>query len=215
MQQQYHTSTTSSLPCCSRLPASPHAHCSHSPARPQEFGKKLDKDQQTDWMIEQLRDPIYQSTYASVEKAIDAQQPIAGSMFWKLAIPVFNRQDARGPYGVGNSDSTMRIIQDHAEYMKRKMNGVPPRPECGVGAWFGTLDQASGQRDCANVPAAATAFYTPRANSDQVAAKLAEDLKAGRALVFPTRAACCKPGAGAFPDGCSVPSKRRMRRTAL
>lgn len=58
----------------------------------EEFGKKLNSDQQTEWMIQQLRDPIYQSTYASVEKAIDNKQPIAGSMFWKLAIPVFNGQ---------------------------------------------------------------------------------------------------------------------------
>jgi hypothetical protein len=62
----------------------------------EEFGKKLEPAQQTSFMIEQLRDPIYTSTYASVEAAINANQPIAGSMFWKLAIPVFDRQDPRG-----------------------------------------------------------------------------------------------------------------------
>lgn len=174
----------------------------------EEFGKKLDNDQQTDWMIEQLRDPIYQSTYASVEKAIDADQPIAGSMFWKLSIPIFDGQDARGPYGVDDRDSTMQIIQDHAEFMKRKMNSVPPRPECGLGSWFGTLDQQTGERNCADVPAAATSFYNPANNTDDVGAKLASDLKDGKALVFATKGACCKPGTGAFPEGCSVPSKR-------
>lgn len=62
----------------------------------EEFGKKLEPAQQTSFMIEQLRDPVYTSTYASVESAINANQPIAGSMFWKMSIPVFDRQDPRG-----------------------------------------------------------------------------------------------------------------------
>jgi hypothetical protein len=72
-----------------------------SPAKPvmfEEFGKKLDPAQQTTAAIERLRDPVYSSTYASVENAINANQPIAGSMFWKLAIPVFDRQDPRGEW---------------------------------------------------------------------------------------------------------------------
>lgn len=67
----------------------------------EEFGKKLDPAQQTGYMIEQLRDPVYTSTYASVENAINANQPIAGSMFWKLAIPVFDRQEPRGAWKRG------------------------------------------------------------------------------------------------------------------
>lgn len=62
----------------------------------EEFGKKLEPKEQTSFMIEQLRDPVYTSTYASVESAINANQPIAGSMFWKMSIPVFDRQDPRG-----------------------------------------------------------------------------------------------------------------------
>lgn len=106
----------------------------------------------------------------------------------------------------------MKIIQDHAEFMKRRMNSVPSRPECGLGAWFGTLDQASGERSCANVPSAAEAYYKPKANGDEVGAKLAKDLRDGKALVFPTKAACCKAGTGAFPEGCSGASARRLRR---
>lgn len=64
----------------------------------EEFGKKLEPAQQTSFMIEQLRDPVYTSTYASVESAINANQPIAGSMFWKMSIPVFDRQDPRGKF---------------------------------------------------------------------------------------------------------------------
>jgi len=120
-----------------------------------------------------------------------------------------------GPYGVEESDSTMRIIQDHAEFMKRKMNSMPPKPECGLGAWFGTLDQQTGERNCANVPSAGVAYYNPKANSDEVGARLAADLRAGKALVFPTKGACCKSGTGAFPEGCSAPTRpKKLRRAA-
>jgi len=62
----------------------------------EEFGKKLDSNQQTAEGIRALRDPIYASTYDNVEKAIGNGQPIAGSLFWKWAIPVFKKQDPRG-----------------------------------------------------------------------------------------------------------------------
>jgi hypothetical protein len=77
----------------------------------EEFGKKLEPAQQTAFMIEQLRDPVYTSTYASVEKAINASQPIAGSMFWKLAIGVFDRQDPRGKCALAVSPASHRAWQ--------------------------------------------------------------------------------------------------------
>jgi hypothetical protein len=94
--------------------------------------------------------------------------------------------------------------------MKRKLNSRPPRPECKLGAWFGTLDQATNECNCTNVPATAEAFYKPTANTEPVAKKLADDLKAGKDLVFPTKAACCKAGTGAFPEGCSGSTPRKL-----
>jgi len=79
----------------------------------EEFGKKLDGDQQTEWSIQQLRDPIYASTYSSVEKAIEQNQPIAGSMFWKLAIPVFDGQDARGKFVAHRNNSICPALHLH------------------------------------------------------------------------------------------------------
>jgi hypothetical protein len=70
----------------------------------------------------------------------------------------------------------MRVIQDHADWIKRKLNSVPSQPSCGLGAWFGTLDKDTDERGCANVPAAATAFHSPAEASDPVAIKLAADL---------------------------------------
>lgn len=60
------------------------------------FGKKLEPANQTSLMIAQLRDPVYNSTYVSVENATNTNQSIVGSMFWKLAVGVFDGQDARG-----------------------------------------------------------------------------------------------------------------------
>jgi len=171
----------------------------------EEFGKKLDPDQQSAEQIAALRDPIYRSTYASVERAIDRKEPIAGSLFWKWAIPVFDRQELRGPYGVLPTDSTMQYVQSHADFMKRKLNSVPPRPSCGLGAWFGQVDPESGKRSCVDVPAAAAAYYAPRnaEAGDPQGARLASDLRDGKALVFPTKIYCCKAGVGAHADGCN------------
>eukprot|EP00877_Chromochloris_zofingiensis_P009295 jgi/Chrzof1/4619/Cz14g20070.t1 len=166
----------------------------------EEFGKRLADDEQTDDEIARLRDPIYNSTYASVQRAIDMGLPIAGSLFWKWAIPVFQQQALRGPYGVLPTDTTMNLVQGHADFMKRKLNSIPPRPECSLGAWFG--QEVDGVRSCVNVPAVADAFYG-RANADAQATSMAADLKAGKVLVFPTKAHCCKEGTGAFAQGCS------------
>ncbi|GBF87864.1 mannan endo-1,4-beta-mannosidase [Raphidocelis subcapitata] len=176
----------------------------------EEFGKKLDNKEQTADGIRQLRDPIYASTYDSIEKAITANQPIAGSLFWKWAIPVFNRQDPRGPYGVLPTDTTMAYIREHAQFMKRKLNSVPPRPTCGLGAWFGAFNTDTQERSCVNRPKAAEAFFAI-SNGTTLAAgafaeedlKLAQALRAKSTLVFPTSAACCKPGTGAHEEGCS------------
>lgn len=94
----------------------------------------------------------------------------------------------------------MNLVQGHADFMKRKLNSIPPRPECSLGAWFG--QEVDGVRSCVNVPAVADAFYG-RANADAQATSMAADLKAGKVLVFPTKAHCCKEGTGAFAQGCS------------
>lgn len=169
----------------------------------EEFGKRLDPDQQSPEQIAALRDPIYRSTYASVERAIDRKEPIAGSLYWKWAIPVFDRQELRGPYGVLPTDSTMQYVQSHADFMKRKLNSVPPRPQCGLGAWFGQVDPDTGKRSCVNLPAASQAYYSNGKNGDAQAVRLASDLKDGKALVFPTKVYCCKAGVGAHADGCN------------
>jgi mannan endo-1,4-beta-mannosidase len=79
----------------------------------EEFGKKLDKNQQTADGIRSLRDPIYASTYDNMERALNNGQPLGGSLFWKWAIPVFEKQDPRGessggPFGFEAGQSVGR-----------------------------------------------------------------------------------------------------------
>lgn len=104
--------------------------------------------------------------------------------------------------------------------MKFKLNSIPPNPECGLNSWFGNIDTASQKRDCVDIPGLGEAYYklypqsanataaTPagllNAGYSQLAVEKAQDLKAGRALVFPTKAFCCKPGTGAHAEGCST-----------
>jgi hypothetical protein len=75
----------------------------------------------------QLRDPIYASTYASVEKAITGDQPIAGSLFWKWAIPVFNKQDPRGEHALGllRSSAAAQIWRAGARRLRRRLVVAP------------------------------------------------------------------------------------------
>jgi hypothetical protein len=75
-----------------------------------QFGENLNSEFERGWQQRQVqlteeeqlaanqqrRDAIYKAAYASVEMAVNDNQPIAGSMFWKLAIPVFNQQNPRG-----------------------------------------------------------------------------------------------------------------------
>lgn len=109
-------------------------------------------------------------------------------------------------------DTTMAYVKEHAQFMKRKLNSVPPRPDCGLGAWFGAFNTDTQERSCVNRPDAAKAYYalgnaTANAAVAQFGAedvKLAQALRAKSTLVFPTRAACCKPGTGAHEQGCTV-----------
>jgi hypothetical protein len=165
--------------------------------------------QQSSANIANMRDPIYKSTYDSVEKAIDSKKPIAGTLFWKWAIPVFQKQSPRGDYGVLTTDSTFKYIKDHAVYMKKKLNSVPPKPSCGLESWVGVVDPVTLKRTCNKVPGLAQAYYSlPASNASSLgvseeALTYAQQVKAGAQLVFPNKVYCCKPGVGAFENGCT------------
>lgn len=188
----------------------------------EEFGKRLESDSAGD--VANLRDPVYRATYAAIEDAVEASEPLLGSMYWKWAFPGSSAYAGagKGPYGVAPSDSTMKVIRDHAAKMYKLMGSVPPRPACiaapgekaapagALGAWFGTEGGA-----CVNDPDAALAWhalYGPDAKAGAKAADVdvapaslarAKALSAGETQVYPTKAQCCAPNLGAFKAGCA------------
>lgn len=72
----------------------------------EEFGRKLlppvnapggPQPADSSWRAQALagvRDPVYSSTYDEVELALGAGQPLLGSLFWQLHVPVFADQGA-------------------------------------------------------------------------------------------------------------------------
>ncbi|GBF87865.1 mannan endo-1,4-beta-mannosidase [Raphidocelis subcapitata] len=188
----------------------------------EEFGKSMDSDSPSD--IEALRDPVYEATYDAIEAAVENNEPLLGSMYWKWAFPgaSVHAGAGKGPYGVAPSDSTMKVIRDHSARMYKLMGSVPPRPSCmapngtaadapgAVGAWFPTAG-----RKCVNDPQAALAWHSLYGPDAAAAAtpellglpapslERAKQLEAGGMQVFPTRAACCAPNRGAFAAGCA------------
>lgn len=184
----------------------------------EEFGKKLE-DPENAGDIQELRDPVYQATYRSIEKAVQSGEPLLGSMYWKWDTPTIEK----GPYGVSATDSTMKIINSHAKKMHDLINAVPPRPGCiesditgTLGAWFPAVDKKSGERGCVNNPEVSLAYYTLYGPTEftpeqmesfgftNLAFAYAKALRRNQVKVFPTREECCAPGfLGAFPEGCS------------
>ncbi|KAI8471837.1 MAG: glycoside hydrolase superfamily [Monoraphidium minutum] len=187
----------------------------------EEFGKRLDNPDDAAG-VASMRDPVYRSTYAAIEAAVEDNEPLLGSMYWKWAFPTASSvAGGKGPYGVMPSDSTMKVIRDHSAKMFKLKDSVPPRVSCiappgaaanapgALGAWFG-----AGTK-CVNDPQAALAWemlYGPGADETAKAADFdfpaaslerAKALGAGLKQVFPTQAACCAPQTGAFTGGCA------------
>ncbi|KAF6251036.1 glycoside hydrolase superfamily [Scenedesmus sp. NREL 46B-D3] len=200
-----------------------HLEASESIGKPllfEEFGKKLDNPGDTS-ALSQLRDPVFAATYDAVQRAVQENKPLLGSLYWKWAVPGM----PKGPYGVDVQDSTMGVIKTHATIMHRLVNAIPPRPGCvlpaspdkKLGAWFASAaPNATSARGCVNAPEVSLAYYNlfgpggaPSATAEQlelsaVSIAYAKALHSGKVQVYPTRLDCCRAGGlGAFPQGCS------------
>ena len=59
---------------------------------------------------------------------------LTGSLFWRWDVQVYA---GAGPtdYGVRHFDSTVGLIGRHADTVRRRNAGQPPRAECGLGCW--------------------------------------------------------------------------------
>eukprot|EP01025_Chloroclados_australasicus_P031892 TRINITY_DN322_c0_g1_i2.p2 TRINITY_DN322_c0_g1~~TRINITY_DN322_c0_g1_i2.p2 ORF type:complete len:584 (+),score=68.95 TRINITY_DN322_c0_g1_i2:113-1753(+) len=148
----------------------------------EEFGKKLaTAEEQTQEKIRTLRDPVYAQTYQEVEKKIKGA--LAGTLFWQWHMPKFAGAGS-GDYGIMPQDSTFAIISQHTHYINRHIYSAQPSPKCQTECWV-----ADGYRSCKNIPEICL-HSKDNAGNNVVA------------LIYTSKRACCRPGMGAFENGC-------------
>jgi len=54
----------------------------------EEFGKRMDTENPSD--VAAQRDPVYRATYNAIEAAVEDNEPLLGSMYWKWAFPGYS-----------------------------------------------------------------------------------------------------------------------------
>ncbi|GMH32385.1 hypothetical protein BSKO_00219 [Bryopsis sp. KO-2023] len=181
------------------------------PVLVEEFGKKLMPNRHNPSSIRVLRDPVFKSTYSVVETAIAEGRGIGGTMFWRWDLPMF-LGSGRGEYGVAPGDSTFEYVSQHATFTNQWISSQPPRPECQLGCWIPHKSWIS--RQCEDLPEVCKAYWQVAEkanNASKVMRELRETsiLVGGRLIsmdglqVYPSKASCCRPGLGAFDQGCS------------
>eukprot|EP01026_Neomeris_dumetosa_P079424 TRINITY_DN867_c0_g1_i4.p2 TRINITY_DN867_c0_g1~~TRINITY_DN867_c0_g1_i4.p2 ORF type:complete len:266 (-),score=15.27 TRINITY_DN867_c0_g1_i4:330-1127(-) len=149
----------------------------------EEFGRRLFPPAQNVEGIRQQRDPIYKNIYQTIEKGIQQERPIVGSLFWRIFWPTY-AGETPDEYAVKLSDSTATIIKNHVRKLSLMMNSIPPQSECDLECWVPTQEQT-----CVNMAWACEEFYESPANHSQH-------------LYFTSQAECCWPVRGAFMEGC-------------
>lgn len=89
-----------------------------------------------------------------------------------------------GDYGVRPQDSTFKYVNSHTDFINVLLNSKPFRKGCLAECW--TPVQSGWSRSCKKMP------------------EVCENYVEGQEIrVFPNQLACCRPGQGAFANGCS------------
>lgn len=182
----------------------------------EEFGRLITADEWSPSVVTTKRNPVFRAAYTATKDSIDAGEPMTGAMFWEWKLPLhFNF--SKGGYGVLVEDSTIDEVRRYSNTLRQLLNSVPPRPACGLGAWFGVVNAVTQARTCVNRPQVSTMYYrspvatfgqepAPLTAQEAEAMRWVENLRGLRASVFPTEAACCRPMTGAFELGCTSTS---------
>jgi mannan endo-1,4-beta-mannosidase len=154
----------------------------------EEFGKKLVAGEDNvlfEQAIDRLRNPVFDTTYQMVEEALQKGQPLQGSLFWRWDLIIYEKQP-RADYGVRTYDTTFDLVRSHAKFVSELQASNPPAATCKLQCW---VPADSGDR-CVN---------RPKECSSQLKRK-----KKGSKPTYPTNLACCRPGMGAFQEGCKA-----------
>ncbi|GMH44902.1 hypothetical protein BSKO_12859 [Bryopsis sp. KO-2023] len=125
---------------------------------------------------------------SQVEQAMQDGKNVQGSLFWRWNMPLFSHM-GRGDYGVRPEDSTFQYVLRHTGFVNAMTNSQPPGQSCASECWV--PNDSGWTRDCKHMPEVCAAFWDNKNHKS-------EGLK-----VYPTKSACCRPGQGAFEEGCS------------
>jgi len=158
------------------------------------------------------RDPLFKGVYAWATAQLEgvntsavrtAPSPLAGAAFWRWDVGVYAGVKPTD-YGVGDGDSSTFAIVSAAGARSAALTAAlaPSRGEgCPAGCWV-PVPASAGKAKGACVDSPATCGLDGDAAleaSDRRAVVAAAD--AG-VRVYGSRAACCRPGLGAFVNGC-------------
>lgn len=179
----------------------------------EEFGKKLPPYQHNDANIKELRDPIFKTTFSMVEKSITEGSAIGGSMFWRWTLPMFAGH-GRGEYEVAMHDSTFQLIVEHAAFVSKWTNSIPPQHQCEANCWVPRTSLLT--KSCENLPQVCETYWkivedygfdnstsAIHALQEATAAVGHRHIGLNGLQVYTTKSACCLPGLGGHSQGCS------------
>ncbi|CAK0746787.1 hypothetical protein CVIRNUC_001718 [Coccomyxa viridis] len=169
----------------------------------EEFGKRLIKGKDNELFekaIDQLRNPVFQTTYRVVVDAIQSGRPLRGVLFWRWDMQVYAGTDP-ADYGVRVEDTTFDLIRQNADQLKILSAQQPPNAACRVGCWVPEIHAGtfSTVNRCMNQPSVCKAAAKQVGRGDSLSLNSSPQ----PAEVYSSQASCCKPGLGAFQDGCS------------
>jgi len=151
----------------------------------------------------QQRDAVFQPLLAEIQRHMsqsegeeneeESPSPLAGSLFWKHAFPIYKDSASQDEYGVHPDDATYHLLTEHAGWVNSHMNRKVPRvsnnDECveeGRVCWVPTTSWAGLVRTCGQQKC------------------VVEEEKDG-AGVFLSKEMCCRAGLGGWgSEGCGM-----------
>jgi hypothetical protein len=170
----------------------------------EEVGRKLEPAPAGAEAIAARRDPIFGAAAAAVERALAERGALAGWLFWQVDLRLYAASPPH-PYAVEESSSTWAAWAAHAARVAAHGRAQPPDAACAAaagaargGCWAPLTSLWGAVRQCRPAPAACAALRAG-GRFDAAAGRLAPPA----AQAFATREECCRPGAGAFAEGCN------------
>ena len=175
----------------------------------EEVGRKMDPAPASAEQLSARRDPVYAAVYEAVEASIAQGGALVGSLYWDWYLPVYGDASPYGPYAVSPNDSTFGVIAAHAGRVRAHAQGRPPAAGCAAGrggrdCWVGVEALRGLLRRCEYSPKACQyAREAAAEGAGEAWDEAARQLVAPGVRIYRSQGECCRPGSGAFAQGCS------------